>query len=282
MSIIQIGLADKTGKLDANLLQQVAAALNIQVNRDLSAFWNVKATVSFLPSAKKIPSGFWPVMLVGKLPPDEGGFHLDKHNQPYAEVVVSPEGDGWTIAASHEILEMLVDPYGNRLQTSRSIEIVGGKIQDGPSEFAYLVEACDPCEADQYAYSIQGVAVSDFITPHFYDPVTVAGTRYSFTGAITAPRQILPGGYISWIDQQQDEWKQLQFLDPNKPPTISDMGPAQGASLREWVHKQQGKREGLSTPRHISLTAGNSPLVKRSSVRRRHLDKIAAARSKLY
>jgi len=180
------------------LLQATAAALNIQVTLDLPQFWQVRATVRHLPNATKIPAGVWPVFLVKTLPPGEGGFHLDKHNQPFAKVIASPNSDEWTIDASHETVEMLVDPSGNTLQTSTSIEITNGKIQDGTGQFAYLVEACDPCEADKYAYPIQGIAVSDFLTPHFYDPMVTPGTRYSFTGAIQAPRQILPGGYISW------------------------------------------------------------------------------------
>src|SRR5579859_715438 len=180
MSVIQVGLVDKTGKLDPDLVQSAAAALNIQVTRDLQFWPAVHATVIFLPNHKKTPSGVWPVQLVANLPAGEGGYHLDKHNQPYANVLAQAGSDGWTVAASHEILEMLVDPFGNRLQTSRSIRIVNGKIQDGPSEFAYLVEACDPCEADRYGYSIQGIAVSDFLTPRFYDPLPTPGTRYSF------------------------------------------------------------------------------------------------------
>ncbi len=35
MSVIQVGLVDTTGKLDATLLEACAAALNIQVMRDL-------------------------------------------------------------------------------------------------------------------------------------------------------------------------------------------------------------------------------------------------------
>src|SRR5260370_36452074 len=194
MSLIQVGLVDMTGSLDAELVQAVAAALNVQVMRDLPQFWNIQATVRYLPHATKVPAGVWPVQLVKQLPPGEGGFHLDKHNQPYAKVVATPDNDGWTVAASHETVAMLVDPYGNTLQSSRSIEIAGGKIVDGAGEFEYLVEACDPCEADDLAYPIQGVAVSDFLTPHFYDPVATSGTKYSFGGHITAPRQILPGG----------------------------------------------------------------------------------------
>lgn len=44
------------------------------------------------------------VQLVRHLPRGEGGFHLDRHNQPYARVLVSPDDDSWTIAASHETI----------------------------------------------------------------------------------------------------------------------------------------------------------------------------------
>jgi hypothetical protein len=176
------------------------------------------------------------VKLVASLPPGEGGFHTTtSHHQPYAKVIATPDNDDWTVDASHEIVEMLVDPAGNRLQTSKSIELVEGQIKDGPGTFEYLVEACDPCEADNFAYEIDSVAVSDFITPHFYDPTAIAGTRYSFTGAIKAPRQILPGGYISWVDPTSNEVQQLLFVDPNAPPEIRNLGPATGLSLREFV-----------------------------------------------
>ena len=130
MSVIQVGLTDATKSVDPQLLQSAAAALNIQVMRDLPQFWDVKATVRSLPNPKSIPVGVWPVFLTAKLPPGEGGVHLDKKNQPYALVIATAQGSDWTIDASHEILEMLVDPSGNRLQTSRSIKIVGKGVQD--------------------------------------------------------------------------------------------------------------------------------------------------------
>jgi hypothetical protein len=128
MSLIQVGLVDKTKAIDPELMHAVAAALTIQVTRDLPQFWNVQATVTYEPNANKIPAGVWPVFLVKTLPPGEGGFHLDQHNQPYAKVIASPGSDEWTIDASHETLEMLVDPNGNRLQPSTSIQIENGKI----------------------------------------------------------------------------------------------------------------------------------------------------------
>ncbi len=280
MSLIQIGLMDKTGELSSDVIQSVAAALNVQVTRDLPQFWNVQATVVALQK-EKVPSGVWPVFLVKNLPPGEGGFHLDKHNQPYAEVIATPNNEGWTVATSHEVIEMLVDPYGNRLQSSTSIQISGGKIKDGNGQFSYLVEACDPCEADNYAYAIQGVAVSDFLTPHFYDLNETPGSRYSFTGALKGPRDILPGGYISWVDQEQGEWQQLQYIDPKQPPKIVNLGPANGKSLREWVHTCN-RDAGLTTTRMLSEKAPNKELYTHSRQHRTHLDKIAAKRAAFY
>lgn len=253
MSVIQVGLVDKTGKIDTQLLQETAAAIGIQITRDLSPIWNVQATVQYLQSPANIPVGVWPVFLVAKLPPDEGGFHLDKKNQPYAEVIGTPDSADWTIDASHEIVEMLVDPAGNRLQTSRAIGISGNGVQDTTGEFEYLVEACDPCEANDYAYSINGIAVSDFITPHFYDPVAASGANYSFGGNIKAPRQLLPGGYISFVNPQTDDMEQILFL--GSKPELNNLGPATGSSLRAFVDGKSRKDVLKHRKRNDKLSA---------------------------
>jgi hypothetical protein len=265
MSVIQVGLVDKAGTLDPKLVQDAAAALNIQVMRDLASIWDIQATVRYLPDPKAIPVGVWPVFLVAKLPPGEGGVHLDKNNQPYSLVIGTPNNNDWTIDASHETVEMLVDPGGNRLQTSRAIGIVGKGVEDTTGQFEYLVEACDPCEANNYAYSIDGIAVSDFITPHFYDPVTTPGTRYSFGGNIKQPRQVLPGGYISFVNPQSDEVQQILFLGPK--PVLKDLGPATGLSLRAFV---DGKTYAL-------VAAARKPNRKLSKWCKSHRDHIEAA-----
>lgn len=276
MSVIQVGLVDTTGAINADLVQSVAAALNIQVTRDLPQFWSVSATVMYLSDPHKIPAGVWPVQLVKSLPPGEGGFHLDKHKQPYAKVIASPKDESWSIDASHETLEMLVDPYGNRMQSSVQIEIKGGKIVDGTGQFGYLVEACDPCEDDKYGYTVNGVVVSDFITPHFYDPLVTPGTRYSFTGALKGPRQILPGGYISWVNHELDEWQQLLYLSAK--PVIKNMGKASAdKSLREWIDAKMQEDHA-----NAERTKKNKALQKYGKARRAALNKIAVAKAKLY
>jgi len=273
MSVIQVGLVDKTGALDPKLVQAAAAALNIQVMRDLSNIWNVQATVRYLPDPKNIPVGVWPVFLVAKLPPGEGGVHQDTKNQPYSLVIGTPDSADWTIDASHETVEMLVDPAGNRLQTSRAIEIAGKGVKDTTGQFEYLVEACDPCEANDYAYSIDGIAVSDFITPHFYDPVATAGTLYSFGGHITQPRQVLPGGYISFIDPQKDEVEQILFLGAE--PVLKNLGTASGSNLRMFV---DGKTYSLV----LKARKPNHELSKWCKQHRQHIEAAAITRAASY
>lgn len=268
MLSVNVGLVDLTGTVDTHTMAAVAAALNIQVTRDLPRYWGVQATVSYLADPRQVPQGVWPVQLVKELPPGEGGFHMTSHNQPYAKVIVTPGSLEWSVDASHETIEMLVDPNGNRLQAAGAIGLAGGKIEDAAGKFEYLVEACDPCEADPYTYQIEGVSVSDFITPNFYDAQETAGTRYSFTGAITRPRQLLPGGYISWVDPQTSEMKQLLWVDPKKPPQLRNLGPAPGGSLRLFIE---------SRTHELVRTTRGAPSAEREKARAAYREELARA-----
>jgi hypothetical protein len=122
------------------------------------------------------------------------------------------------------------------------------------------------------------VAVSDFITPHFYDPVATPGTRYSFTGAIKAPRELLKGGYISFINMETNEWEQILWVNPG-PPTLNDLGPAPaGKSLRVWVDsKMADYRKETKYKRKL-----NTALMKFTEKHRETLSKIAAERAERY
>ena len=123
------------------------------------------------------------------------------------------------------------------------------------------------------------MAVSDFLTPHFYDPVTTAGTRYSFAGNIKAPRQILPGGYISYINMETNEWQQILWVDPTQKPTINDLGPAaKGSSLRVWVDSMVVKYKARKKIKRVI----NASLLARCKLHRAKLSQIASVRAKLY
>jgi hypothetical protein len=241
--MVQVVLVDRTHKIDAALLHAAAIALNQQVTKDLPSVWSgISANVSAAPSLAALPNGAWPIFLVKSLPPGEGGYHMDKNNQPYAKVIAAPDDDSWTIDASHELVEMLVDPFGNRMHSSQAIAIQGNDVVDAEGVFNYLVEACDPCEANNYGYSISGIAVSDFITPNFYDASVTPATSYSFKGNIKRPRQLLPGGYISYV-QPDGQWNQILWVDPSQPPQYNNPSIADGArSMRLAVHEAMGPK----------------------------------------
>jgi hypothetical protein len=258
MTITQILIVDQTQSIDTTLLHSAALAISNQVATDLPQYWTgITASVTVAPTLAAVPVGGWPVFLVDSLPPGEGGFHQDQQNQPYAKVVASANDDTWTIDASHEIIEMLVDPFGSRMQTGQAIQIsaAGDDVVEGAGTFNYLVEACDPCEANNFAYDIGGIAVSDFITPNFYDPSTTPGTQYSFKGNIKRPRQVLPGGYISYV-QANGAWQQIQWL--NGAPQYRDLNMAAGVrSFREEIHRTMGDLNAAK--RHHRRKEGGLP-----------------------
>jgi hypothetical protein len=61
--------------------------------------------------------------------------------------------------------------------------------------------------------------------------------RYSFTGAIKAPHQVLQGGYLSWHDPVTDRWFQQKKLGG---PEFVDLGilNAAGKSIRELINER--------------------------------------------
>jgi hypothetical protein len=264
---IRVGLVDKTGQVSSQDLTAVATAINLQASRDFGPTWGVSATVAALPGAAGVPPGVWPVFVVDNLPPTEGGVHQSRHRQPYALVEL---GDSWSLSASHECMEMLADPSGSRLYASTAIAVDGQNIVDAPGKFEYLVEVCDPSEDDSFSYVIDGVQVSDFYTPHFFDPVVSAGVRYSFTGALTRPRQVLKGGYLSWFNPETNMLQQLRYFSDT--PEIADLGPAAaGRSLRESVDAATRPPKGLSTFQVGSALERRRAALQRSAMARAHL-----------
>lgn len=123
----------------------------------------------------------------------------------------------------------------------------------------FLVEVCDPSEAEEFGYTVNDILVSDFYAPRFFDPVRADGVQYSFTGALTSPRTILRGGYVSWHDPVSDHWWQQTWFGGAQPEFV-DLGrfdASMAGSVRSWVDGQTvhpGVDEGLA-PSNPTLTA---------------------------
>ena len=198
MQTQHIALVPEVAGVNASDLARVSAALQKQILRDVSPIWQIAATVDAFPHLEDVPVGYWPIILAfGELGSDEG-IHCDRKGQPYALIEMSPS---WSLTASHVCIEMLIDPYGNRT-------IVGPSPRSDQGSVEFLVDICDPCEDARYAYTVNDVLVSDFCTPEFLAHTPSGKERYSFTGAIEAPYQVMPGGRLSWYDPATNRWWQ--------------------------------------------------------------------------
>jgi hypothetical protein len=265
-----VALVSLTSDISTRALLLATAALQKQLTRDFLPIWGLPATIDAFLDLESVPSDYHPVVvfggseeLAGRLEAMIGeeraaqllaefdadrlaGLHLNAFTrQPFSLVEAS---DLWTVVASHEMLEMVTNAFGNRIRAA-------SHPLDSSVRVNYLVEVCDPCLGIWYPSN--GIPVADFYTPRYFDPVGAYPSRYSFTGEIEHPLQILPGGYLSWIDPRNSavyylaaESEEPQRLfgvaelassaaplrtlvdhDPRTPPlSVSDFRPARTAA----------------------------------------------------
>ena len=230
-----VALVSDTPSVSFSDVSVVAAALQKQATRDFGPIWHVNGTVSAFDALESVPVDYWPVIIRDDIDqPGAAGYHTDDNGQPFSLVQA---GDQWQLTASHETLEMLVDPFGNRTvagspppQATRSLAAL--------KRVTYLVEICDPCEDTQFAYGVNGQQLSDFITPHYYDPGGSTGVQYSFRGHIKAPHSVLENGYVSFGNPVTNEWYQIVVAEGRAQ--VRELGKLNrnGRSLRETIDDQ--------------------------------------------
>lgn len=197
---------ESTSVSDADV-RHIMAILQIQVQRDFYPVWNQDAALKVVPKGQNPPGVWWLVFLDDADQADALGYHdMTPAGQPLGKVFVKTSQQANTtlsVVASHELLEMLADPYINRAYFDAK-------------ETFYMCEVCDPCEGDQFAYKIGDVLVSDFVYPAWFTPQLVAH-QLDFGKQITAPFQILAGGYIGAY--QNGQWTSLGL---NQQPAGDD------------------------------------------------------------
>lgn len=230
MNNVQIALISDTPDVSFGELSQVSAAIQKQLSRDFGPIWNVSATVDCFDGLASVPSGYWIVHVTSDLGPNDG-IHRTEDGTPMALV---GSGEGWSVSASHEILEIIIDPFEGRFASAQSP-------MGGQGRVDFLVEVCDPCQAATFAYPVNGKSVSDFITPNYFDPITNSSVRYSFTGALRRPLEVLPGGYLTWHDPVSGHSYQQTFF--GEVPVFDDLGttppPLERRSFRSMIYGQR-------------------------------------------
>ena len=272
-AVSHLALVSESSSVALPEVTRVSAALQQQVTRDLSQFWDFQATVDAFATLEDVPPGYWPVVVRDDIGQNAAGVHCDDTGQPMALITADLD---WSITASHEALEMLVDPFGNQRIAGKSVSPDQGRVE-------YLLEVSDPVSAQWY--QVNGVKVSDFLTPRFFDPVQAPGVKYSFMGNLTGPRQILFDGYLTWFEPVSAEWWQQSWFAGDQP-TIRNLGPVQKTTcgMRPSIDRLTtrhrgsvaGKRQRPHTPEAERATQAVAASSKAKAVRwRAQIDKLA-------
>jgi hypothetical protein len=198
---IQVALVSHVENLSPSL-DDVRDALQLQIRRDLAPVWGVYAEVTSYPKgAQSAPASSWMLHIIddeaalaslfSQPDPAVDGSHLETESgKPQAHVLLnkpdgaaatgavskSRHGQVWSIVASHELVEMLVNPHCNRAAW-RLVDRESSEV-----EF-FALEIADPCESPGFEYSVSldkqevatakpagslEVQVSDFVYPSWF------------------------------------------------------------------------------------------------------------------
>jgi hypothetical protein len=177
-------------------------------DEDFGPVWNAygQLQLTTLP-----PEGAWEIDIVDTPDIWASGYHTMHGRVPYGQVGTKT-GIPWQLVFSHELFEMLADPYVDRASYVPPL-CIGNTCHSG--EF-YAVEVSDPVEALRYAYwkkSPYGrhILISDFVTPNWF--TGQGGAALDFTGNLLHHHQIGKGGYVyicregNWQPLGTDEFR---------------------------------------------------------------------------
>jgi hypothetical protein len=105
-----------------------------------------------------------------------------------------------SVSASHELVEMLVDPAINIMTTGPDPKVI------------YAYESADPVEA--LSFNVNGIPMSDFVFPSYFETFHKTGSvPFDYLKQVKKPFQILSGGYQ--IIFKNGKWSQV-FGSPAK------------------------------------------------------------------
>lgn len=202
MNEATIAVVNESTVVDPVEAWNIAWALNYQAHFHFGPRWFGGGIVTFVPGGSKArtPAGAWVITLKDHSSQEGAlGWHDENgHLVPYTEVACKDaidDGSSPCEVASHEMLEMLVDPHVNMTAL------------DPSTSRLYAAEVCDPVQGKGYdvgapEHRKTGMVVAAFVLPSYWDPNTTTQQVAYPTGALPAGAkfQLAPQGYFSFID----------------------------------------------------------------------------------
>ena len=215
-----VALALVSSLVPISQLAQISAALQLQFNRDFFPLWKIPVSVDAVSDTYQL-NGQYPIHILDEADSSIQGIHEVQDGTPMG--IVQYTGDlSWTVTASHEALEMAKDPFGKTTS-------YGWNPQNNQEQCLFLLEIADPVQSVKYQIT-QGspIAVSDFVTPSYFSQSAQPGEKYSFTGKLGTPCDVLSNCYTylldasgSWCQFSRDSSGNPQIQNLATPPTLS-------------------------------------------------------------
>lgn len=181
-----ISIINASEKITDEQVHNLRDALNVQLNRDFLPIWGIDADLYAIKKGRAPnPDNWWLVILDNPDIAGALGYHdLTSEGYPAGKVFVDVAqryGEPWESVASHELLEMLADPY---------VYLTAGPDNRG---YSWAYEVCDPCQEE--TYDIYGLKMSNFVYPAWFGTMPSYSGKYDHLGTIKQPFEIRPDGY---------------------------------------------------------------------------------------
>jgi hypothetical protein len=206
MISIPIAIVNASTVVNDAEVQGVTKAIQIQLDQHFAPIWGVSAQLFAVKLGAVIPStAWWLVILDNSDIAGAFGYHdLTNAGLPLGKVFAETDevyGKQWSLAASHEIIEMLADPF-----LTRSVII-----RAGMGYILVPIEVCDVCQHERYGYVINDTLVSNFVYPAWFCQSQRTGNpRLDHERAISFPLQILPDCFaLVWDVTFGTGWHQV-------------------------------------------------------------------------
>jgi hypothetical protein len=230
----QIAVINESTAINDDNVNAMLSAFDTQWNQDLNAVWGVGAArFTFTPNTTAPAAGAWWVVFLDNSDQANALAYHDLTNEglPISKVFVKTiqaDNASVSVGATHEICEMAVDPWLN------------SAYQDAQGTF-WAGEICDPVEDGQYGYEINGILVTDFVTPNWFGHEFSQGD-IDLKQHATSAFQVLAGGYAQKFDPNQG-WIQITGAKAMQTTRgkIAVRGSRRERRARQWKNWQPSK-----------------------------------------
>jgi len=201
-------------------------AMQVFVDKHVAPVWGTPAK---LIKSTGFVKGAWAIVFLDDADqPNALAYHdLTPDGLPQSKVFVRTtlkNNDLVSVSASHELVEMLVDPAINLMTTGPDPKVV------------YAYESADPVE--ELSFKVNGISMTDFVYPAYFEDFHKPGSvQFDRLKKVRKPFQILSGGYQ--IVFKNGKWSQIYGSAPKKKRFAGEDRRGHRSELRKKTKRKR-------------------------------------------